>query len=89
MALGNARVGTRRALGNVRVRSLYIVYCKKTSTAGGDTKRTPPRISAGQLAGTRYPRQANRGTGLGKGDPSADGSSGLQGLTFERCLSRV
>ena len=29
----------------------------------------------GQLAGTRYPRQAIRGTGLGRGDPSADGAS--------------
>ena len=38
----------------------------------------------------RYARQANRGTGLGRGDPSADGASGLQGLcTFKKCLLRV
>ena len=43
----------------------------------------------GQLASTRYARQANTGTGLGKSDPSADGASGLQGLTFKKCLSRV
>ena len=32
-------------------------------------------LRRGQLAGTRYPRQAIRGTGLGRGDPSADGAS--------------
>ena len=26
---------------------------------------------------------------LGRGDPSADGASGLQGLTFKKCLSSV
>ena len=37
----------------------------------------------GQLAGTRYPRQAIRGTGLGRGDPSADGASGTSGTYVE------
>ena len=127
MALGNARVGTRRALGNaragrfcegphdglpdgcvthklrahehprlasdgvaphlvlghlriLRVRLVSIVYYKKSSAASGNTKRTPPRSRRGQLAGTRYTRQANRGTatGLGTGDPSAFDASRLQ-----------
>ena len=85
-------VAPRLVLGHLRVlrvRLLSIVYCKKTSAARGNTKRTPPRTRRGQLTGTRYPRQANRGTGLGRGDPSADGASGLQGLTFKKCLSRV
>ena len=81
LVLGHLRV--------LRVRLLSIVYFKKTSAARGNTKRTPPRTRRGQLAGTRYARQANRGTGLGRGDPSADGASGLQGTTFKKCLSRV
>ena len=36
----------------------------------------------GQLAGTRYARQANRSRGLGRGDPVADGASGLQAGTY-------
>ena len=85
-------VALRLVLGHLRilrVRLLSIVYCKKTSAARGNTKRTPPRTRRGQLAGTQYARQANRGTGLGRGDPSADGASGLQGPTFKKCLSRV
>jgi len=73
----------RLVLGHLhvlRVRLLSIVYCKKTSAARGNTKRTPPRTRRGQLAGTRYPREAIRGTGLGRGDPSADGASGFRNL---------
>ena len=65
LVLGHLRI--------LRVRLLSIVYYKKSSAASGNTKRTPARTRRGQLAGTRYPRQANRGTGLGRGDPSAFG----------------
>ena len=70
LVLGHLRI--------LRVRLLSIVYYKKSSAASGNTKRTPPRTRRGQLAGTRYTRQANRGTGLGRGDPSAFDASGLQ-----------
>ena len=56
-------------------------------------RKVPTEKRRGQLAGTRYPRQANRGTGLGRGDPSAYGASGLmsglQGLqNRKRCVDK-
>ena len=83
----------------LRVRLLSIVYWKKVETRAkhwtafhvAQTIQKEHRRASrrGQIAGTWYPRQANRGTGLGRGGPSADGASGLQGLTFKKCLSRV
>ena len=77
-------VAPRLFLGHLRilrVRLLSIAYYKKSSASSGNTKRTPPGVSAG------YPRQANRGTGLGRGDPSAEGASGL--LCFELTEGRL
>ena len=71
LVLGHLRV--------LRVRLLSVVYYKKTSAASETQKERRRAFRRGQLAGTRYPRQAIRGTGLGRGDPSADGASGTSG----------
>ena len=52
-------VAPRLVLGHLRVlrvRLLSIVYCKKASAAGGNTKRTPPRISAGSTCWHAIPQ---------------------------------
>ena len=71
-------VGHLRVL---RVRLLSIDYyeLRPVQWVGTQHEEEHRRASRrGQLAGTRYARlQANRGKGLGRGDPLADGASGL------------
>ena len=71
LVLGHLRV--------LRVRRLSIVYYKRPVQRVETQKERRRAFRRGQLAGTRYPRQAIRGTGLGRGDPSADGASGTSG----------
>ena len=101
LALRHARVGTwvgtrGRELGNARAGTFR--EGPHDGLPGGrvtHNETSRPRASAPGVEWGRPPshflapiRQAGefRGTGLGRGDLSADGASGLQELAFKKCL---
>ena len=71
-------VAPRLVLGHLRVLVSGWIHKKDAAAHLGGV-----RFLARDMPGRRI------GTGLGRGDPSTGGASGLQGPTFKKCQSRV